>query len=144
MSVVYFNQQEQSDHILVSPASPENAINVCLFNCLVLSSEALRMVAPLIAALEVAMRVKSLPVMPSRTSLQKREIVSTLKVVLQEQRASYMLKLMKRETVAGGFGSSPEPHAFVAASRSSDQFSVSLSPATLGENFNFSDSREFI
>jgi hypothetical protein len=64
-----FKQEVQDGHILVSPASPENAINVCLFNCLVLSSEALRIVAPLIAALEVAMRVKSLPVMPSSTSL---------------------------------------------------------------------------
>lgn len=57
--------------ILVSPASPENAIKVCLFSSLVLSSEALRIVAPLIAALEAAMMVKSLPVMPRRTSLKK-------------------------------------------------------------------------
>lgn len=56
--------------ILVSPASPEKAIKVCLFRARVLSSEALRMVAPLIAAFEAAMRVKSLPVMPSKTSLR--------------------------------------------------------------------------
>jgi hypothetical protein len=63
--------------ILVSPASPENAINVCWFNDLVLSSEALRMVAPLMAALEAAMMVKSLPVNPSKTSLLKRMLVGT-------------------------------------------------------------------
>jgi len=57
----------------VSPASPENAIRVCLFNDLVLSSEALRIVAPLIAALEQAMMVKSLPVRPSKTSLEEGE-----------------------------------------------------------------------
>lgn len=57
------------ESILVSPASPENAIKVCLFSSRVLSSEALRIVAPLIAALEAAMMVKSLPVMPRRTSL---------------------------------------------------------------------------
>jgi len=55
--------------ILVSPASPENAIKVCLFRDRVLSSDAFRIVAPLIAALEQAMRVKSLPVIPSKTSL---------------------------------------------------------------------------
>jgi hypothetical protein len=55
--------------LLVSPASPENAIKVCLFRVRVLSSDAFRIVAPLIAALEAAMRVKSLPVMPSNTSL---------------------------------------------------------------------------
>jgi hypothetical protein len=55
--------------LLVSPASPEKAIKVCLFRERVLSSEALRIVAPRIAALEAAMRVKSLPVMPSKTSL---------------------------------------------------------------------------
>lgn len=57
------------ESLLVSPASPENAIKVCLFRARVLSSDALRMVAPLMAALEAAMRVKSLPVMPSNTSL---------------------------------------------------------------------------
>ena len=56
----------------MSPASPENASSVCLFRALVLSSEAFRMVAPRIAALEAAMMVKSLPVMPSRTSLDGR------------------------------------------------------------------------
>jgi hypothetical protein len=44
---------------------------VCLFSALVLSSDALRMVAPLMAALEAAMRVKSFPVMPSNTSLKR-------------------------------------------------------------------------
>lgn len=43
--------------ILVSPASPENAISVCELSSLVLSSDALRMVAPRIAALEAAMMV---------------------------------------------------------------------------------------
>jgi len=56
--------------VLVSPASPEKAIRLCLFNALVLSSEALRIVAPLMAALEVQMMVKSLPVIPSNTSLE--------------------------------------------------------------------------
>lgn len=60
--------------ILVSPASPENAIKVCWFNALVLSSDALRMVAPLMAALDAAMRVKSLPVIPSKTSLQMKYV----------------------------------------------------------------------
>lgn len=62
---------EDSGQLLVSPASPENAIKVCWFNALVLSSEALRMVAPLMAAFEAAMMVKSLPVIPSKTSLRK-------------------------------------------------------------------------
>jgi hypothetical protein len=53
----------------VSPASPEKAINVCVLSTRVLSSDALRMVAPRMAALEAAIRVKSLPVIPSRTSL---------------------------------------------------------------------------
>ena len=57
------------ESLLVSPASPENAIRVCLFNALVLSSLALRMVAPLMAAFEAAMMVKSLPLRPSKTSL---------------------------------------------------------------------------
>lgn len=68
--VLYISVKDE-EYILVSPASPENAINVCWFNALVLSSEALRMVAPLIAAFEAAMRVKSLPVIPSKTSLRK-------------------------------------------------------------------------
>lgn len=55
--------------ILVSPASPENAINVCWLSARVLSSDAFRMVAPLMAALDAATRVKSFPVIPSRTSL---------------------------------------------------------------------------
>jgi len=53
----------------VSPASPLYAIRVCLFNGLVLSSVALRTVGPRIVALEAAMMVKSLPVIPSKTSL---------------------------------------------------------------------------
>ena len=57
------------NNVLVSPASPTNAMSVCLFSALVLSSEAFRMVAPRIAALEAAIKVKSLPVMPSKTSL---------------------------------------------------------------------------
>lgn len=61
-----FNQDRDSP---VSPASPEKAMSVCLFRALVLSSEALRMVAPRMAALEAAMMVKSFPVMPSKTSL---------------------------------------------------------------------------
>lgn len=56
-------------YIPVSPASPENAIKVCLFSCRVLSSAALRIVAPRMAALEAAISVKSEPVMPRRTSL---------------------------------------------------------------------------
>lgn len=52
----------------VSPASPEYAIRVCLFSGRVLSSAAFRMVAPRIAALDAAISVKSLPVMPSNTS----------------------------------------------------------------------------
>lgn len=56
----------------VSPASPEYAIRVCLFSDRVLSSAAFRTVAPRMAALEAAMRVKSLPVIPSRTSLRDR------------------------------------------------------------------------
>ena len=57
----------------MSPASPENAIKVCLFKARVLSSDALRMVAPLMAAFEAAMRVKSLPVIPSNTSLLRHK-----------------------------------------------------------------------
>lgn len=65
----YACENNYLEAILVSPASPENAIKECLFSSLVLSSEALRIVAPLTAALEAAMMVKSLPVMPRRTSL---------------------------------------------------------------------------
>lgn len=53
----------------MSPASPEKATSVCLLSDLVLSSEALRIVAPRIAALEAAIKVKSLPVIPNKTSL---------------------------------------------------------------------------
>lgn len=59
-------------NIPVSPASPEYAMRVCLFKGRVLSSPAFRMVAPRIAALDAAMSVKSLPVIPSRTSLFHR------------------------------------------------------------------------
>lgn len=62
-------------HALVSPASPENARMQWSFNVRVLSSEALRTVAPRIAAFEAAMIVKSLPVIPSRTSLH---VISTM------------------------------------------------------------------
>lgn len=57
----------------MSPDSPEKAIRVLLLSILVLSSLALRMVGPLIAALEAAMMVKSLPVIPRRTSLNTDE-----------------------------------------------------------------------
>lgn len=56
-------------NIPVSPASPLNAMRVCSFKVRVLSSLALRMVAPRIAALDAAMMVKSLPAIPSNTSL---------------------------------------------------------------------------
>jgi hypothetical protein len=56
--------------VLVSPASPTNAMRTCLLSFLVLSSLALRIVAPLMAAFEAAMMVKSLPVMPRSTSLK--------------------------------------------------------------------------
>lgn len=59
-------------YLPVSPASPEKAINVCVFNCRVLSSVALRIVGPRMAALEAAIKVKSLPVIPRRTSLMQR------------------------------------------------------------------------
>lgn len=59
-------------NIPVSPASPEYAIRVCLFKERVLSSAAFRMVAPRIAALDAAISVKSLPVIPSSTSLLHR------------------------------------------------------------------------
>lgn len=55
----------------MSPASPENATSVCLLSCRVLSSAALMMVGPRMAALEAAIKVKSLPVIPSNTSLQR-------------------------------------------------------------------------
>lgn len=56
-------------YLPVSPASPLYAISVCLLSCLVLSSVTLRTVGPRIAAFEAAIMVKSLPVMPRRTSL---------------------------------------------------------------------------
>jgi hypothetical protein len=56
-------------HLPVSPASPLYAIKLCRFRLRVLSSVALRTVGPRIAALEAAMMVKSLPVMPRRTSM---------------------------------------------------------------------------
>ena len=59
----------ESGSIPVSPGSPENVINVCLFNSLVLSSVVLRTVGPLIAPFEAAIKVKSLPVIPRSTSL---------------------------------------------------------------------------
>jgi len=46
-------------------------MSVCLFNCRVLSSSALRTVGPLIAALDAARMTKSLPAIPKRTSLVK-------------------------------------------------------------------------
>jgi len=61
--------------VLVSPASPEKASSVCLLSDLVLSSEAFRMVAPRIAALDAAIKVKSLPVIPSKTSLKTDGLV---------------------------------------------------------------------
>jgi hypothetical protein len=61
--------------VLVSPASPEKASSVCLLSDLVLSSEAFRMVAPRIAALDAAIKVKSLPVIPSKNSLKTDGLV---------------------------------------------------------------------
>lgn len=65
-----YNEASLDGTVPVSPASPEYAIKVCLFSCRVLSSAAFRMVAPRIAAFEAAIKVKSLPVIPSRTSLR--------------------------------------------------------------------------
>lgn len=62
----------------MSPASPLKAIKVCLFSGRVLSSEALRMVAPRMAALDAAMMVKSLPVIPSSTSLGELLVVDMM------------------------------------------------------------------
>lgn len=81
-------------YVLVSPASPENAINVDLFNALVLSSAALMMVGPRICALEAAIKVKSLPVIPRSTSLRDRWLVSLLLLHLQicfEFEKTYMM-----------------------------------------------------
>jgi hypothetical protein len=44
-------------------------MRVCVLSARVLSSLAFRILAPRMAAFEEAMRVKSLPVIPSRTSL---------------------------------------------------------------------------
>lgn len=75
--------RQESIYVLVSPASPENAINVDLFSCLVLSSAALMMVGPRIVAFEAAIKVKSLPVIPRSTSLRDRWLVSLLQQQLQ-------------------------------------------------------------
>ena len=64
----------------MSPASPEKAIKVCLLSSFVLSSEALRIVAPLMAAFEAATSVKSFPVIPSKTSLETgQDLVSVVR-----------------------------------------------------------------
>lgn len=71
LSSAYYARSDESERfILVSPASPLKAIKVLLFKLRVLSSEALRIVAPLMAAFDAAMRVKSFPVIPRRTSLR--------------------------------------------------------------------------
>lgn len=59
-----------SANCVVSPASPEKARRLCSFSSRVLSSDDLRIVAPRMAALDEAMSVKSLPVMPRSTSLE--------------------------------------------------------------------------
>lgn len=64
-------------YIPVSPASPENASSVFLFSDLVLSSDAFRTVAPRMAALDAAMSVKSLPVIPNSTSLRGVRIAAS-------------------------------------------------------------------
>lgn len=65
-----------SANCTVSPASPEKAMMVDGESWRVLSSEAFRMVAPRMAALEAAMMVKSAPVRPRRTSLVGGVMVS--------------------------------------------------------------------
>jgi hypothetical protein len=111
VSILGFSRDHQrfkSQYLLVSPASPEKAIKVWLFSDRVLSSVALRMVAPLIAAFEAAMRVKSLPVMPRRTSLHG----TVLAVVrYQEDARPYILSVL--------IGDAPDhksetPNSFVA------------------------------
>jgi len=62
----------RTKNVLVSPASPEKARMQWSFRARVLSSFAFRMEAPRMAALEAAMMVKSLPVIPRRTSLSLR------------------------------------------------------------------------
>ena len=69
VSLVEGQKVRRWQEVLVSPASPTKAMSVWSLSCRVLSSEALRMVAPRIAAFEAAMMVKSLPVIPSKTSL---------------------------------------------------------------------------
>ena len=69
MCQIFSCQYQAVRSVPVSPASPLYAIRVCLFSGLVLSSVALRTVGPRIVALEAAMMVKSLPVIPSNTSL---------------------------------------------------------------------------
>jgi hypothetical protein len=54
---------------------------VCLLSCLVLSSDVLRMVAPRMAALDAAMMVKSLPVIPKRTSLDNGQRMHAWRVL---------------------------------------------------------------
>lgn len=90
----------------VSPASPEKAIKVWLLSCFVLSSEALSMVAPLIWALDVAIMVKSLPVKPSRTSL---DVHISLPVIVSGEYCPYMF---------AGWGSWEQPqHEELAVTR---------------------------
>jgi len=73
----------------VSPASPEYAISVCSFRLRVLSSSAFRIVAPRMAAFEAAMMVKSLPVMPSKTSLKVHQYEHYLR-----KHRTYMLAVL--------------------------------------------------
>ena len=56
-------------HLPVSPASPLKAIKLWVFNVRVLSSVALRIVGPRMAAFDEAIIVKSLPDIPRRTSI---------------------------------------------------------------------------
>ena len=67
--VVGLEKGKKEENILVSPASPEKARMQWSLRARVLSSFAFRMEAPRMAALEAAMMVKSLPVIPRRTSL---------------------------------------------------------------------------
>ena len=69
MSVFRVSSIKAVRSVPVSPASPLYAIRVCLLSGLVLSSVALRTVRPRTVAWEAAMMVKSLPVIPSNTSL---------------------------------------------------------------------------
>jgi len=86
-------REEDTAKVLVSPASPENAIKVCLLSSRVLSSLALRMVAPLIAALLAAMMVKSLPVIPSKTSLVSYQYWPRLRY--RSSSYTYMLMVLR-------------------------------------------------